>query len=533
MMRKRFLRLALAAALFALAGPVGADVVLDWNEVTLDAIRVDRTAPPRSARALAVVQVAVYDAVVGILGGFAPYHAQGPAPAGASPEAAAVAAAHHALSSLFPAQAATFDAARTASLAAIPDGPAKDAGIAWGTQVADAILALRAGDGAGAVLLYESLVGAGWWNPTPPAFAAALLPQWPDVTPWAITSPAQFLAEPPPAPNSAEYTAAFREVRRFGESDSAFRSAEQTAIALFWADGPGTATPPGHWFEIAQDVSHQRGLSLLANARLLALLGIAVADAAIVSWENKYHYGVWRPIAGIRSADQDGNPATEAAPGWTPLIPTPPFPAFTSGHSTFSSASARVLALFFDTDQIAFTTGSDDRPGETRSFASFSESAAEAGQSRVYGGIHWQFDNTAGLATGRALGEHVFFNALTPLAPVAPCAPSATAACVQGGRFKVEASWATATAAGPANVEGQTADSAHFWFFHPDNTELLVKVLDACDGNDRFWVFASGLTNVEVLVRLTDTETGRVRIYFNPPGKAFAPVQDTDAFACQ
>lgn len=531
-MRKRTAALLLGLVFALSAAPSRADVVLDWNEVLLDAIRVDRTSPPRAARAMAIVHVSIYDSVVGVLGGFDPYHVHGPAPAGASVEAAAAAAAHAALSAIFPAQQAAFDAALAASLAAVPDGAAKSAGVAWGVEVASEILALRAADHATDVVAPDFPLGGTWWSPTPPAFAPALHPNWPLVTPWAMTSGSQFRGEPPPAPGSPEYTVAFREVKRLGRADSTVRSAEQSEIALFWADGPGTATPPGHWLVLAQDVSELRSLSLLENARLFALLSITEADAAVVSWDFKYYYDNWRPVTGIRNADLDGNPDTAADPDWVSFITTPPFPSYTSGHSTFSGSGARLLALFFGSDVHAFSTTSDALPGVTRFFGSFSEAAEEAGQSRIYGGIHWQYDNQAGLASGRALAEHVFFTQLRPIGPVAPCVDTALSACVQGGRFRVEASWKTLESAGPAQVVSVDGDSANFWFFDSGNTELTVKVLDACEGYGHFWVFASGLTNVEVVVTVTDTETGRIRRYFNPQGTVFAPVQDVSAFSC-
>jgi membrane-associated phospholipid phosphatase len=519
--------------LLGLAAPGRADVVIDWNKVALNAIRVDKTAPPKSARALACVHASIFDAVNGALG--APYEPYLVPFVGfgvpTSPEAAAAAAAHTALVDLFPAQKATFDAALATSLAAIPDGGAKTAGISRGQAVAAQILAARHDDGSGTIIDYGAPTGANWWAATPPAFAPALLPNWLNVTPWSMTSGSQFRQGPPPTPLSPEYTAAFHEVELLGEAGSLARTGDQTQIALFWADGPGTATPPGHWHVIAQGLSQEKHLGLLDNARLFALLAIAGADAAIVSWDHKFTYNNWRPVTGIQHADTDGNPATTADPGWLPLIATPPFPSYTSGHSTFSSASARLLALFFGTDKVSFSTTSDGLPGVTRSFTSLSAAAAEAGQSRVYGGIHWQFDNQAGLASGRDLGEFVFFTLLTPRGGTGPCVSSATALCLAGGRFKVEASWQTASDHGPATGTSLGSDSGTFWFFDADNTELTVKVLDACNGFDRFWFFASGLTNVEVLIKVTDTETGHVRQYFNPQGKPFVPVQDTDAFA--
>lgn len=531
-MRRNLSRL-LSLTLLLGAAAARADVVLDWNSVALQAIRTDRTAPPKAGRALAVVHTAVFDAVNGATGGgYEPFHVPPSRLTGAaSPEAAAAAAAHHALVALFPAQQAALDAALANSLAAIPASPAKTAGIAWGEEVAEAILDLRHDDGADAVAAYEAPGGSSWWARTPPAFADPLLPQWPRVRPWCMTSGRQFRQGPPPAPGSTEYRLAFREVQLLGRADSPVRTPEQSQIALFWADGPGTATPPGHWHVIAQDLARDRGNTLIQNARLFALLGVAAADAAVVSWEHKYYYGHWRPITGIQHADDDGNPETTADATWTPFIATPPFPAYTSGHSTFSSASATILALFFGTDEIAFSTTSDGLPGVRRSFSRLSDAAAEAGQSRIYGGIHWQYDNQAGLKSGRALAEHIAHGFMNPVTAPGPCTPGATTLCLAGGRFRVEARWRTADASGSGNAAALGSDSGRFWFFDDDNTELTVKVLDACSAFDRYWVFASGLTDVEVLLTVTDSQTGKTRRYFNPRGTAFAPVQDTSAFA--
>jgi hypothetical protein len=526
----RTLTAALTLALAATA--LSADVVTDWNTVLLDAVRTDRTNPPRMTRNSALSQVAVYDAVAGILGGFEPYLVTSPAPAGASPEAAAAAAAHRVLVAVYPAQQATFDAVLAASLAAVPDGPPKVDGIAWGEQVADAVLASRADDGAGQMVPYESAVGANWWIPTPPAFAPPLLPNWPLVTPWCMTHGGQFRQPAPPPLASTEYRSSFREVKRFGDADSTFRSADQSEIALFWNDGPGTNTPPGHWQQIGQIVADAQGNTLLDNARLFALLALTQADAAIASWDNKYHWNHWRPVTGIHEADTDGNPDTAPDATWASFITTPPFPAYTSGHSTFSGGSARVLAHFYGTDDVAFDAPSDGLPGVTRSFTSLSQAAEEAGQSRIYGGIHWQYDNQGGLASGRALADHVFFNFLQPVAAPGTCNETASRLCLNGGRFQVEATWTLPDgSSGPAQGLAIGEDSGRFWFFSADNTELVVKVLNACGPFDRYWVFASGLTNVEVLITVTDTQAGRTRRYFNPQGKSIAAILDSAAFA--
>jgi hypothetical protein len=523
---------ALALAL-ALAAPAGADVVLDWNAQLLATIRAERTNPPRATRAMALMNVAVFDSVVALTGGYESFADHGTAPGGAAAEAAAAAAAHHVLSAVYPGRQAIFDEALAAWVATVPPSTALADGLAWGQQVADDVLALREDDGSATLRDYGAPLGSGWWTPTGPAFAPALLPNWGYVTPWCLADGSQLRQAAPPPLTSAEYTAAFDEVKRLGSAGSVERTAEQSETARFWDDGAGTNTPPGHWNLILQLVSAQQGLGLVENARLFALHGITVADAAIVSWDNKFRYDHWRPVTGIEHADQDGNPATEPDPAWVSFITNPPFPAYTSGHSTFSGSSARLAQLFFGRDDIAFDAPSDGLPGVVRHFGGFRQAAEEAGQSRIYGGIHWQYDNQGGLASGRTLAEHAFFHFLRPtdLGPEL-CDPGAGHLCLQDGRFAVQAEWRTPDGTtGPATPAPDTADAGSFWFFDQDNRELAVKVLDACAGFDRYWVFASGLTNVEVLVTVTDTHTGTVQQYFNPADRAFVPVQDTDAFA--
>jgi hypothetical protein len=242
------------------------------------------------------------------------------------------------------------------------------------------------------------------------------VPQWPTLIPFAVTEIERFRPAPPPALTSAEYAAAFNDVKALGARDSATRTPEQTLIARFWSDGDGTVTPPGHWNRIAQTVARERGTSLAENARLFALLNVTMADAAILCWDCKYRFNFWRPITAIREADHDANPGTESDPYWAPLLTTPPFPSYTSGHSTFSGAAASTLAHFFGTDAVRFTTTSEGAPGVTRSFERFSAAAEEAGRSRIYGGIHYEFDNQSGLATGRALADEICRHFLLPRA---------------------------------------------------------------------------------------------------------------------
>jgi PKD repeat protein len=381
------------------------NAVLVWNQTLLQAIQLDATPPPQASRAMAMVQIAVYNAVSAIAG-TPGYYFRLSAPSGASPEAAVSQAAHDVLSYLYPAQQAAFDSLLATELSGVPDGQGKSDGIQLGQQSASAIIALRANDGWNKFVDYTPGSGPGVWQPTPPMYMEALDPQWATLTPFAMTSDSQFRPAGPPALSSQAWADAFNEVKSLGAADSTTRTGDQTQIARFWADGAGSYTPAGHWNEIAQQIAQQNGDSLSADARLFAELDIALADAGIVAWDAKYTYNAWRPITAIRNADQAGNPAVTADPNWTPLLVTPNFPEYVSGHSTYSAAAAAILDAFFGTN-VNFSTTSVTWPGVTRSFSSFDQAAAEAGESRIYAGIHFQFSNQDGQAAGRALGNYV------------------------------------------------------------------------------------------------------------------------------
>ncbi|MBI2929481.1 MAG: vanadium-dependent haloperoxidase, partial [Verrucomicrobia bacterium] len=325
------------------------DAVTDWNNAALDAIRADNTPPPKASRQLAILHASIYDAVNGITRTHEVYFVASAVPASASKVAAASAAAHEVLLNFHPTHAATFDALHATTLAAIRSGPQKTAGLAWGESVAEQILAARANDGSNATVPPPSGSGPGYWVATPPGFGAYSLPQWGFITPFAMMDHAQFRPPGPPALASAEYAADCNDVKALGVALGSTRTADQDEIALFWADGAGTETPPGHWNSIAQDVASAHGNTLEQNARLFALLNLAMADAAICAWDAKYTFNFWRPVTAIRNGDTDGNDATIPDPTWSSFIGTPPFPDYVSGHSTFSGAASTVLALFYGT----------------------------------------------------------------------------------------------------------------------------------------------------------------------------------------
>jgi hypothetical protein len=395
-----------------------ADEVTYWNGVALNIMKESATPPPRVGRDLAIVQSSVYDAVNVIdrthRSLFTELSLAGPT----SAESAVAAAAHESLMGLFPTYKTQLDTLFAVRLSGIADGAAKSNGIALGQSVADAMLALRASDGSQGSQIYLGGTLPGQWRPTPPKCQSGLAPWWGSVKPFRISSADAYVPGPPPALTSSEYAAAVEEVKRLGGTASAARTPEQTQIAEFWSDSTGqTATPVGKWNLIAQGLAQQQGNTLAENARMFALLDVTLADAGIVCWDTKYTYGLWRPEDAIRLADTDGNPATQVDPSWTPLLTSPPFPEYVSGHSTFSAAAAETLALFFGEDDIAFETGAgfDVLPGVTRSFDSLSEAAQEAGRSRIYGGIHFQFSNITGREIGEAIADDVFASSAQPI----------------------------------------------------------------------------------------------------------------------
>jgi hypothetical protein len=412
---RKTVALAALSALLLVAPSLLANVVLDWNDVMLASIRLENTGPTLSTRSLAILHLAVYDAVNAITRTHQPYRVEITAPAGASAEAAAVTAAYEVMRTLYPGSSARADATFDAWVLAAPNDTSTMDGIQLGETVAHLILNARAADGSTTEVPYIPSDAPGEWRRTPPFFRPPLTPHWRYVKPFSIPAVAPFLPPPPPALDSQEYAKALNEVKELGAKDSQVRTPEQSEIAVFWSDFSYTAMPPGHWHEIAQGIARQRGTSLGDTARLMAMLSLAQADAAIVCWEAKFRYNLWRPITAIQRADEDGNPATEAAPTWNHYLAAPPFPAYTSGHSTFSKASAEVLAAFFGTDRVPFTAASDAMPGAHRTFESFSECADEIGRSRIYGGIHFEFDNQRGKACGKQVARYVIANELLPI----------------------------------------------------------------------------------------------------------------------
>lgn len=457
--------------------PGATNAILRWNSISIDASGVDHTpvapgenrvfgeqlGPCRASRAIAIVHIAMFEAINSIVGGFKSYvnlSKKGPA----SIEAAVAQAAHDSLCAVFPSQTPAFDAKLAEDLEHISDTQLKGAGVVVGRRAASAILAMRTGDGSE---VPEPHVNTeficsdqpGSWRQDPVSLnQLALGAHWGSVTPFVLVSSRQFRAPAPPPMGSPEYTEAYNEAKSLGGDvihTATNRTPEQTQVGIFWAyDGtPSLCAPPRLYNQLAVHIALQRGTNGINLARLLALANTAMADAGIAIWESKFFYQFWRPITGVREADPgtgptgagDGNPDTVCDPAFMPLgAPasnltgpnfTPPFPSYPSGHAGFGGALFQVLRDFYGTDNIAFTFVSDEFNGITkdngghtrdlipRTFNSLSQAEEENGQSRIYLGIHWKFDKTEGIAQGRNVGHFVFKKLFLPVPVSGPTPP--------------------------------------------------------------------------------------------------------------
>ncbi len=384
-----------------------ADVIRTWHALAA----AQPTNPVRQSRVLAMVHAAMHDAVNGAVPVYETY-ASWLSDRRAHPEAAAAAAAHRVLVNLFESNATTFDMQLASSLASIPDGAAKDAGVALGSAVGEFIVLFRANDGMAVPDPFNPVPGPGVWEPTPPGLAAAVEPQMQNVTPFTIRSRDRFHVQPPPGLLTHRYARDYQEVKAAGRDTSTIRNVDQTHSAHFWWEASSVG-----WSRIAAIYTVRNRVTLHDTARLFALMNMAMADGYIAGFYWKRTYALWRPITAIRKADTDGNPETDPDPGWNSLRPTPPSADYPSTHAVLGATAAEILRHVNGSDRFGFcmTSSSAVPEASERCYRRFSEAAAENADSRVYIGYHFRFATKAGMKLGRQIGNVALRHNLTPL----------------------------------------------------------------------------------------------------------------------
>jgi hypothetical protein len=398
-----------AAVALAVPSPARADVVLDWNQI---AVETTAGNPFTQARFLAITQLAVFEAVNAVTRDYRPYLGSVTAANGASADAAAIVAANGVLRHYFPASAATLDARRDADLALIPAGPAKDDGIAAGADAAEAMIAARVGDGGlppPAGIAPAGAPALGVWQRTPSCPpGGGVFASWSAVKPFGIRRARDFLLKPPPALTSNRYAKDFEEVKRVGHASSGERPADRTEVATFYA----LASPGLICNSAARQLSLARGDSLSENARNLALINMAINDALIASFMNKYEYDFWRPETAIAAADIDGNAKTSPDLTFMPFIVTPCFPSYPSNHASGSGAGAEMLRRIYGAGGHALRLESAATPTIVLEYSKLKQIVDDIDDARVFGGIHFRFDQEAGGRLGRDVATDVYKNNL-------------------------------------------------------------------------------------------------------------------------
>nr|MBI1228753.1 phosphatase PAP2 family protein [Cytophagales bacterium] len=411
-----------------------------WTDIMLQSVRNQSYTPPPATRVFAMAHMAGFLAVNGIQGSYnTPYNIE-KGPSTANAEVAYGVAFSMALSE---GMQSSFIFDRNHFLAEYPNDESKAQGIQYGRYAANVVIKSRANDGSEPnkanfyLGRYPRRDDVLKWSPTGPFYGAedapflgnfnrGLFPGWGAQKPWVMQSKRSFLANDFPDPRSPEFAEQYNRVKEIGAYDSKSRTEDETEIAFFWEDGPRGVTPPGHWLIVAMNVTQDMNLSLLEQARMFALLSLGQADAAITTWDSKYAHDIVRPETAIRfRTDKMDNPAITGLgqSNWRSLIFTPDFPAYTSGHSTFSGAAARMIANFIGRDEVSFSAEAPDLvnwpkqlAGVRRSWTSLWQAAEENGASRIYGGVHWDADNVEGLRIGKNLADYVFANAFSKAA---------------------------------------------------------------------------------------------------------------------
>jgi len=397
------------------------DIVLRWNGIA--AQTATATSPFNQARVGAIVQLAVFEAVNAVTGDYESYlDPPTVAPSGASVEAAVITAAHKVLTTYFPAPAtvAMLDAARDADLGPIPAGPAKTAGIAVGMAAANAMIALRATDGSAPLTtITPAPAQPGDYHLTT-GCAVSMFYNWQNVTPFGIANAADFLLSPPLELTSNLYAKDFLEVQTVGSATSTDRPADRAEVVRLYA----TSSPSFVLSMATRQIAAAKGTSLSENARALALIQMAISDALVASFMNKYHYNHWRPETGIRNGAADGNDKTEGDSLFATFIPTPCFPSYPSNHASGTNGGLEAMRRLFGAagHDITITNsvpalGSLPATVITRHYTQLKEIGDDVDDARVYGGIHWRYDQVAGNVLGRAVATEVVKNNLRSIHP--------------------------------------------------------------------------------------------------------------------
>lgn len=410
----RTVRHAVFGAMLAAATLARADVITDWNQTAIDVMKAANVAGNPWTRSMAMMNVAMSDAVNTVQNRYTRFIADGPRAPKASAEAAAAGAAREMLLRLYPDQKERISQAYAASIAAVAEGTAKNEGALIGEQAAAAVFAERANDTSNAPDTYRPLTTPGVWIPTTPP----LFPQYATARPWGFKTAADFRPAPPPALSSALYARDYNETKELGAAKSAKRTPEQTEAVKFWTQ---TNFLPC-WFQAAAQLSASRGLGLADNARLFALLAMAEGNAFILEWDAKFHYNFWRPVTAIRNGDSDGNDATERDAGWAPLNPTPMHPEYPSAAGIVGGAAAGVLQAVFGSGPVSFTVTDIFDPKLQRRYTSFAQMAEEQRLVRVWGGIHFRNSLEVGDEMGRKIAAHLAANYVKPAQRMADAA---------------------------------------------------------------------------------------------------------------
>ncbi|MGE3509990.1 MAG: vanadium-dependent haloperoxidase [Vicinamibacterales bacterium] len=391
-------------------------VVLTWNQLIQSTLA--QPGNPLSPRFYAMAHIAMFDAINALEREYEPYRVRLRPGLGGSAAAAAAQAAHDVLVALNPSAKTAYDQALTADLGAHPSGFVRR-GAEIGAHVAKAILAWRLDDGwvVSSFPPYAEPSLPGRWQPTPPANAAAAFTHLQHAVPMALLSATQLLPVPAPSLTTARYAADVNEVKLFGRSDSAVRTEDQTTVARLWS-GVGTTTGFfSVWNNVARDIVVARHLSLVDAARVFVLVNVSIHDALQTTQASKFVYGVWRPVTAIRAADTDLNPATDPDSTWLPLIATPPYPSYAGNLAAIGASAARVLQLICGTNDVPVAiswTLTGGPPTVTRHFDGFWQAAEEEAMARIYGGVHYRFDQEAGQQVGVSVADFVFANVVRP-----------------------------------------------------------------------------------------------------------------------